>query len=156
MDSRVIIERCEIDIDNLFFTIFTGVLVFILGQIFLEFILRPIQEYKKLKGKVAKYLVLYASCYSNPQFIEDGNSERHNKAGEEIRELASEVLAFSEITPHYLITLLLIPKKEKLKIASENLIGLSNSLYTSKNSIRYTKSFADDYRQKIESAMGIG
>lgn len=140
----------------MFFTIITGVLVFILGQIFLEFVLRPIQEYKKLKGKVAKYLVLYASCYSNPQFVEDGNSEKHDKAGEELRELASEVLAFSETTPNYLITLILIPKKEKLKIASENLIGLSNSLYESKSSIRYTRLFAGDYREKIEDALDIG
>lgn len=140
----------------MFFTIITGVLVFILGQIFLEFVLRPIQEYKKLKGKVAKYLVLYASCYSNPQFVEDGNSEKHDKAGEELRELASEVLAFSETIPNYLITLMLIPKKEKLKIASENLIGLSNSLYESKSSIRYTRQFAGDYREKIEDALDIG
>ena len=53
---------------NVFVTIVSGVGVYILCELYAEFVLRPIQEYKKLKAKVAKLLVLHAQYYSNPRF----------------------------------------------------------------------------------------
>lgn len=143
------------DADNLFFTIITGVLVFVFSQMFLEFVLRPIQEYKKLKGEVAKSLVLYAQYYYNPYFNEDGHSEGHSNASNRLRELASEIAAFKEITPNYLITFRAIPKKQHLQTMSENLIGLSNSCYTRKFPIEQYTLSAINYEKEIEKILEI-
>ena len=143
------------DLVNMVITVTSGVLVFILGELFLEFIMRPIQEYKKLKGKVAKSLVLYAQYYYNPYFNEDGHSEGHSNASNNLRELASEVAAFKEITPNYLITFTTIPKKQHLQTMSENLIGLSNSCYTTKFSKEKYGSFAIECESKIENILEI-
>ena len=143
------------DLVNMVITVVSGVLVFIIGELFLEFILRPIQEYKKLKGEVAKSLVLYAQYYYNPQFNEDGKSEGHSDASNNLRELASEVAAFKEITPNYLITFTTIPKKQHLQTMSENLIGLSNSCYTIKSSKERYASFATECESKIEKILEI-
>ena len=143
------------DADNLFFTIITGVLVFVFSQMFLEFVLRPIQEYKKLKGEVAKGLILYAQFYYNPYFNEDGHSEGHSNASDRLRELASEVAAFKEMVPSYLITYTIIPTKKDLQSMSENLIGLSNSCYTTKTSKERYASLAIECESKIEKVLGI-
>ena len=140
---------------NMLITVITGVLVFVGGQLFLEFVLRPMQEYKELKGKVAKSLVLHAQFYGNPQFKENGPSENHDCASKALRELASEVAAFSEIMPCYFMTSKVMPKKEKLKEVSSNLIGLSNSLYTDERSAIYCSKFSDNYRKEIENILDI-
>lgn len=38
-------------------TVLSGVFVFILGQLFIEYVLHPIQKYKALKSKIAYLLV---------------------------------------------------------------------------------------------------
>jgi len=40
-----------------FLTVVSGTLVFVFGQIFVEFVLKPIRRYKELRGKAASLLV---------------------------------------------------------------------------------------------------
>lgn len=51
---------------SVFGTIISGVLVFVLGQIFIEFYLYPKKELNELRGKISWALVYYANVYSNP------------------------------------------------------------------------------------------
>lgn len=44
--------------NNVFWTIVSGVLIFILGQIFVEAILKPHKRFKELKAKISYALVL--------------------------------------------------------------------------------------------------
>lgn len=110
---------------NMLITIISGVLVFIGSELFAEFILKPIREYKTLRGKVAKYLVLYANLYSNPWKFDENKkvSDLYLDASTATRELASEIAAFAEIRP---IAFGMIPRKKVLKQVSQNLIGISN------------------------------
>lgn len=120
------------DLTGVFITVLSGVLVYILSQLFTEFILRPIQDYKKLKGKVAKELVFYAHYYSNPQKIGTAQDfPAWKAAGEAMRELASEVSAFAEIKPLYPFAFYAIPTKKRLLDAARHLMGMSNDFFIS-------------------------
>lgn len=114
----------------MFITVFTtvlgGVLVFVLGQLFNEYFLKPIQDYKSLKAKTAYSLTLYANLYMNPITISELNQE-YSYASLEIRKLAAEVDATIELRPFGNI---FIPRAKVLKEVSKSLIGISNGFYT--------------------------
>ncbi len=102
-------------------TVISGVLVYVLGLLFNEYFLKPIQNYKELKAKISYSLTFYANLYMNP--ISDSNEE-YSKASLEIRKLASEIDALKELRPCGNI---FMPNKKRLTITSKNLIGLSNN-----------------------------
>lgn len=119
---------------NIFATIVSGVIVYVICELYAEFVLRPIQEYKQLKAKVAKLLVLHAHYYANPQFFDESETyPAWSVASNEIRELAAEVAAFAEIKPCHLLVFMFIPSKKRLSEAQSYLIGLSNSFFTSRS-----------------------
>lgn len=103
-----------------FLTIISGVFVFVLSQLFNEYYLKPIHEYKKLRAKISYNLVLYANLYSNPTKDE---TENIKNASYELRKLAAEVRSMVEIRPSICPN---IPKKSVLYDVSKNLIGISN------------------------------
>ena len=129
-ENGIFQQMMNSEIWQLMATILSGVFVYVLSQQYTEFILRPIHEYKVLKAKVAKHLVLYACYYSNPQDIgSSANFPAWKNAGDVTRELASEVAAFAEIKPHGFWVWLAIPRKKVLQDVSCNLMGLSNSFF---------------------------
>jgi len=137
-------------------TVLSGVMVYVISQWYTEFVIRPIQEYKKLKANVAKVLVLYARYYSNPiGYDEAGDSIEWEKASVEMREMASEIAAFAEIKPFHLFVFPVIPRKKRLMKASRSLIGLSNSFFINKKEeIRHAQ-YIEQYRDDIKKDMNI-
>lgn len=141
---------------NLLATILSGVAVYVVCEWYTEFALRPIQEYKKLKAKVAKLLVFHAQYYSNPRLYDDSEScPAWSAASDEIRELAAEVAAFAEIKPCHLWVFLAIPPKKKLLEAQSYLIGLSNSFFTTQSGEDRCINRAYEYPDIIRQNMGI-
>ena len=141
---------------NLLITVLSGVSVFILSQLFVEFALRPIQEYKKIKAKTAKLLVLYANYYSNPMLNTEAEKFPQWKiAANEIRELAAEVAAYAEVKLVQLLCCWLIPSTKKLKDASSHLIGLSNSFFSSSNGIDQIARNNSNYTKTVKKCMRI-
>ena len=141
---------------NLVFTIISGVVVYILCQWFTEFVLRPIQEYKQLKAKVARFLLLHAQYYANPRFLDE--SEKYpswSEAKDEIRELAAEVAAFAEIKPMHFWVFYAIPRKKKILEAQRYLIGLSNSFFTSRHGADRCIDRVHEYPEIIKENLGI-
>lgn len=114
------------------YTVVSGVAVYVLGELFNEYYLKPVQKYKELKAKIAYELVLYSCYYSNPinevKSVSTSNPQWDN-ASEELRKLAAETLAFAQIIPKINCVLRCIPAKNKFIEVEKNLIGLSNSLY---------------------------
>jgi len=51
---------------SVFFTIFTGVSVYVIGQAFVKLIIEPVHNYKKVISDIAHALIEYAEVYSNP------------------------------------------------------------------------------------------
>lgn len=130
---RVVVEQADkINIPDYMLTILgtvlSGVLVFALCECLKEIWLMPLQNYKKLRGKVSQSLTLYACYYCNPVDIVDSNNELpddYKAASKALRALASELRAFLEILSWCRFG---IPSKKKLYTVSAELIGLSNSM----------------------------
>lgn len=109
-------------------TIISGVLVFVLSQLFNEYRLKPIQKYKELRANISYSLTLYANLYMNPvEYKLVNEREEIDNASTELRRLAAEVDAMIELKPKLS---LLIARKKVLAEVSRNLIGLSNNLYS--------------------------
>ena len=141
---------------NISATIIGGVIVYVICEWYTEFALRPIREYRQLKAKVAKLLVLHAQYFSNPRFYDE--SEKYpdwSTAKEEIRELAADVAAFAEIKPCHLLVFLFIPSKKRLSEAQTHLIGLSNSFFTSRSGEDRCIDRVREYPDIIRKNMGI-
>ena len=110
-------------------TIFCGVSVYILGEIAHEIWLKPLEQYKQIKSEISYSLVYYANVYSNVIDLADDQEmtiESHKHASDEFRILAAKLHGFIE-TLFWLKPL--IPPKEKLLEASQELMGLSNSFF---------------------------
>ena len=116
----------ELLTSNTFLTVISGVLVFLFGQLFNEYFLKPIQKYKNLRAQIAYALTYYAMYYSNPLKNDDINEE-YNNASIELRKLAAKVDAMIELRPK---GNMFIPKKDRLSEVSKCLIGLSNGMYS--------------------------
>ena len=134
-----------------FITVISGVLVYILGQLFDEYYLKPIREYKQLKGKVAYVLTYYAQYYSNPFRLSADNAERWENASEELRKVASEVIAFAQTKP---IINFFIPRKKVLIKVEHDLMYISNSCFEHGNA-QQTAFSNIDCRKEIYKLMKI-
>lgn len=109
-----------------FLTVISGVIVFVISQLFIEYFLNPIKEYKKLKADIAYTLTYYACYYMNPITLDNNNKmdkSKWDEAMEELRKRASECVSFSQRRPLFNPFVL---GKEKLHIVEKELIGLSN------------------------------
>lgn len=107
-----------------FLTVVSGVLVFLFGQLFNEYFLKPIQKYKELKARIAYAMTYNAKYYSNPIKNTTPN-ENYNNASAELSKLAAEVDAMIELNP---LGNVFIPSSNRLTEVSKSLIGLSNGL----------------------------
>ena len=106
-----------------FFTVVTGVLVYLIKSIIDEYWISHLREYKKLKADISFNLVKYANVYMNADKVPN---ERAEEGKVVFRDLASMVAAFIETRPRICIG---VPKIDSLKRAMSNLIGLSNGMY---------------------------
>lgn len=59
--------------NQVFYTVLSGTLVFILGQILQRFVLEPIQKYKSTVGRIDNKLKFYANILTNTIFGQDKN-----------------------------------------------------------------------------------
>ena len=108
-------------------TIVAGVIVFVACEWFRDTWLSPLQEYKKLKAKTSQLLIKHAQYYANP-VVASNTVDEYSRASEEIRNLAAEWAAFSELIPPMHIG---IPNPKAISQVSKKLVGLSNSFYAS-------------------------
>ena len=110
-------------------TVISGTIVFILGQLFVEFYIRPLRDYKTIKQKIFYTLALYKSYYYKPynSLNEESNIRDKNEymeARKELRKIGSELSGYlaniSDFKKKY---------KKKLNRVVEAIIGISNGLF---------------------------
>lgn len=139
-----------------FLTVLSGVIVFVLGQVYLENIVKPNARFRNLKGQIQCDLVFYANKYSNPleygHTYDGGTLERYRQAEEGLRKLASEIRGFIEIRRWYNFS---IPADSDLKKVSSNLIGLSNSLWSNSRHTQDTIRENQEYVQIIRNTLKL-
>lgn len=116
---------------EIFWTIFgaviSGVVVFVVSQLIMEFLIKPHIEYKKLKNRILVSLTYYSNLLTSPYNISNSNSEADFEkyrssqwatASEEMRKLASEMAVYN---------------KKHARNIHKNLIGLANGTWQYKD-----------------------
>ncbi|WP_340121977.1 hypothetical protein [Methylobacter svalbardensis] len=113
---------------TIFLTIFSGVTVYVLGQIAVKLVIDPVQDFKKTIGQISHYLIEYKNIIDNPGV---GDNDKICDASQHLRKLSSQLQAHLYLVPLYTITAstFRLPGKEQISIAGKALIGLSNSLH---------------------------
>lgn len=137
--------------DNTFLTILSGVIVFIISQLIFEFIIKPREEFNKLKGEIFCCLTMYANIIANPLRYSSIKDVSENKeyldASKNIRFIASRFAGILE--SHKFVC----RKKEYYSVTS-NLIRLSNNLWIDKRSKKdiYTENikFENEIKEKFK------
>lgn len=110
---------------DIFFTVTSGFLVFVLGQIAIIFIVKPIKNFKKVIGEIQHTIIYYANIFS-PMF---GDETKKDEASKKFRTLGAELISSMKVIPFYeSFRLFGLPSNKKIREAHSALIGLSNSV----------------------------
>lgn len=135
----------------LFTTIFAGVSVFVVGQIFLKWMIEPIQELRKIIAEVLFYLANDHSIIHNAHIID---KEEALSSCKNLRRLGASLLSSQQLIPFYekALKAFRLPKHEDIVLASKRLSLISNSIFGEEQDIHYK---LDLYRIEICEALGI-
>lgn len=126
---------------EMFITIISGVVVFIISQIIMEKIIKPRDKFKEEKGKIVCYITMYANLIFNPCKMEDYKKDNnYYQASQDIRMVASEFAGLLESHP-------IVCRKKKYKDIVRSLIGISNGFHKVDNEDRTI----DDNRELVNS-----
>lgn len=119
---------------TIFWTILTGVLTYIGGQLVLKMILEPVQEMRRTIGHISHSLIHYANIIHNPGLPAKKDIR---SASTHLRSLSSEIQSHLYLVPLYrwTATIFRLPSKEKVLEAQGALMGLSNSLFRESESV---------------------
>lgn len=150
MTVLMILKR--IFLTSTFATILSGVLVFILSQLFIEYCLKPIQDFKKLKAKVQYELNFYANVYSNVIKEQICRLECLEEAKLHLSIIACEMESFSEIRPKFS---LFIPRAKDLRRSGELIRGISNRCVLPKGEDRDYITLNVEAAYKAKKLLGI-
>lgn len=113
---------------TVFFTVLSGVITFVIGQLIVKLLLDPVQDMKRTIGQVSHTLVERAAVIANPGVP---TKEIMDETSDSLRRLSSQLHAHLYLVPSYglISKVFRLPSKENLLIASSALIGLSNSVF---------------------------
>lgn len=115
---------------SVFWTVFSGTVVYILSQIALKLVIEPVHDLKKTIGMISHSLVERASVILNP-----GNSRKKimDATSRELRKLASQLRSHLYLIPCYpvMARIFRLPLPAEILAASTALIGLSNGVHQS-------------------------
>ncbi|WP_142317529.1 hypothetical protein [Bacillus sp. AFS002410] len=119
---------------TMFYTILTGVLIFVLGRIIEKMIIDPIKEYWAIVAEIYDGMIFYANRTSNPIAIDKATPDeikKHiNQVSDDIRRLSTKLrIATYNMRWFYKFhSLFGAPKLKDINEVCGALIGLSNSL----------------------------
>lgn len=106
--------------EQAFWTVITGTLIFSLGKIIESLCIQPYISYRKVIGEITYQLILYAQAYSSKMI----KRELYEEASDTFRKSASRLQAY--YNPIEWIHLWFIPLRVEVDEATASLIGLSN------------------------------
>ena len=113
-----------------FIVIFSGILVFVIGQIILKFIIEPIYKQKEVIGDIEKELCYYRDICVN---LKKENelmeiSKKRKEIEEKFKKLGSQLISKTNSIPYYKIFAILgiVVKKQNIIEAAKELHVLIN------------------------------
>lgn len=138
-------------------TVVSGVCVYIFGEILQTIWIEPLQKYKQLKRDIVWALSYYANVYTN--VIDSASADEKVKAEyaddrDKLRKLSCDIRSFVETLSWFRLG---IPSKKRLIDASDELMGLSNSLTSPYGTVPTTAQCAQNRQvaERIYSALGV-
>lgn len=145
-------------------TAFLGIVVLVLGQIFVTLFLERIKLQARTVEEIAEALVMYARDYTNPINLSEVD-EKHSEIVRMklletqlvFRRLAARLRASAQTLWLYRVfetVKLVLPKADVLQ-ASKELIGLSNSFPPEVRQGFNGIQVAEDYAQKVQKLLRI-
>jgi hypothetical protein len=146
---------------QIFWTIITGVTVYILGEILVKFVLEPIQAQRATIGEIVDFLIYRANTYTSPGVLPYIELNPHASGSKEeklldtqvaARTLASQIMVKTQAIPFYGLwaMLRLVKKRSAIRTAQRGLFYLSNALFDETQAISNYK-----MAQAIEGALGV-
>ena len=112
---------------EVFATVMSGLILYILSQCFVEFVVNHIKEYKSLRQRIIYIIKMYCCYYNNPYNAQDKTKnvrtkEEYDLASMEIRKIGAELAS-------YIGNVYRKKERKKLKEVLDALIGISNGFY---------------------------
>jgi hypothetical protein len=107
--------------EQAFWTVFTGTLVFAIGKIIESLCVQPYISYKKVVGEITYQLVFYAQAYSSKMM----KKEMHEEASNKFRASAARLQTYYNAIAW--MRLWFAPSRKEVDEATASLIGLSNA-----------------------------
>ncbi len=119
---------------TVFLTVFAGVLTYIIGQLILKLVIEPVHEVRKTIGAISHTLIERANVIQNPGVP---TQEVMDETSRELRKLSSQLRSHLYLVPRYRITARIfgLPTPDVIQSASSALIGLSNSVFQTRENI---------------------
>ena len=135
-------------------TLSGGLIVFLLGQLFIRLMLDPAVEMRRILWRTERALVFYANVYSDPNLIKE---DLVTKASESIRQLASELSAQCHTTIQYstVAAFMSLPSANDIDVARKELIGLSNMTTPGESEKVDHCAGSGAFSAQIQSAVGL-
>lgn len=84
--------------ESVFFTIFTGVSIYVLGQIIVKLVIDPVHELKKTIGQISHSMIMYRNVISN---VEVTNDNLKREASDCLQELSALLQSHLKLIPIY-------------------------------------------------------
>lgn len=119
---------------TVFVTVLSGVLTYVVGQLTLKLLIEPMQETKKTIGQISHSLIEHANVIHNPGL---STNEVTRETSRHLRKLSSQLQSHLYLVPAYDWTgkVFRLPTRTQIVSASKALIGLSNSVYRTSESV---------------------
>ncbi len=136
---------------SVFITVFSGVLVFVIGQIVVKLIIEPINDFKKERSKIIYDLVFYANKLANPKGPDDQEMVEVCKI---MRQHSSMLHSATHLIPcyQYFAFIFGLPAIKNINEATSKLIYLSNG-YTG---VFKNQAILNTYAmQEVKIALGV-
>ncbi|HHH3033245.1 hypothetical protein [Serratia sp. G204Y] len=133
-------------------TVFSGVMVYVIGQIIMKMLIEPVSEQRKVISKITYDLRFYANKLSNPKGTDDDEMVEVCKI---MRQHSSQLHAATNLIPAYgsWCYVFGLPKPDKIKDATGNLIRLSHGF--SNGPLAHQDILNAYAMQKVNLALGV-
>lgn len=138
---------------EIFWTVFSGVCVYTIGQLINNFWILPIRSQKETIGKISDALIFYANIYTSPvgKGEEIDRKEERNEASQVFRNLACEIISRMYQVPGYkfLSYLGFVSSIETIQDSHSALIGLSNTTTPSYEDLDFTHKMSEKLKANL-------
>ncbi len=135
---------------EIFYTVLSGTLVYVLGQLVSKFVIDPIHKQKEVIGEITDTLIYYANIFG----VHNDENDDANEAMNKFRSLSTKLISKTYLIPFYtfLEKMHIVKSLVKIKNAHTGLVGLSNSVYGGKG---FKYEYIDKRYEEIRDSLGI-